>query len=207
MSQFFYIHPDNPQVRLVRQACELIKSGEVIVYPTDSGYSLGCSLDNKNALEQICRIRQIGKNHNFTLMCRDMSELSLYARVDNDAFRMIKNNTPGPYTFILKATKDVPNRVMNPKKKTIGIRVPDNAIALAILEELGEPLMSTTLILPGSQMAEFDPDEIRDKLEKQVGLIIHGGYLGEQPTTVVDMSDGNIELIREGSGDLAQLGF
>ncbi|BDX07321.1 L-threonylcarbamoyladenylate synthase [Planctobacterium marinum] len=207
MSQFFYIHPDNPQARLVRQACELIKNGEVIVYPTDSGYSMGCSLDNKNALEQICRIRQIGKNHNFTLMCRDMSELSLYARVDNDAFRIIKNNTPGPYTFILKATKDVPNRVMNPKKKTIGIRVPDNAIALAILEELGEPLMSTTLILPGSQMAEFDPDEIRDKLEKQVGLIIHGGYLGEQPTTVVDMSDGNIELIREGSGPLEPLGF
>lgn len=207
MSQFFYIHPDNPQARLVRQACELIKSGEVIVYPTDSGYSLGCQLDNKTALEQICRIRDIGKNHNFTLMCRDMSELSLYARVDNDAFRIIKNNTPGPYTFILKATKDVPKRVMNPKKKTIGIRVPDNAIALALLEELGEPLMSTTLILPGNQMAESDPDEIRDKLEKQVGLTIHGGYLGEHPTTVVDMSEGNIDLIREGSGDLAQLGF
>jgi len=207
MSQFFYIHPDNPQARLVRQACELIKAGEVIVYPTDSGYSLGCQLDNKTALEQICRIRDIGKNHNFTLMCRDMSELSLYARVDNEAFRIIKNNTPGPYTFILKATKDVPKRVMNPKKKTIGIRVPDNAIALAILEELGEPLMSTTLILPGKQMAESDPDEIRDKLEKQVGLIVHGGYLGEQPTTVVDMSEGNIELIREGSGDLSQLGF
>lgn len=207
MSQFFYIHPDNPQARLVRQACELIKAGEVIVYPTDSGYSLGCQLDNKTALEQICRIRDIGKNHNFTLMCRDMSELSLYARVDNEAFRIIKNNTPGPYTFILKATKDVPKRVMNPKKKTIGIRVPDNAIALAILEELGEPLMSTTLILPGKQMAESDPDEIRDKLERQVGLIVHGGYLGEQPTTVVDMSEGNIELIREGSGDLSQLGF
>ncbi|MCC2605581.1 L-threonylcarbamoyladenylate synthase [Planctobacterium marinum] len=207
MSQFFYIHPDNPQARLVRQACELIKDGEVIVYPTDSGYSLGCQLDNKNALEQICRIRDIGKNHNFTLMCRDMSELSLYARVDNEAFRIIKNNTPGPYTFILKATKDVPKRVLNPKKKTIGIRVPDNAIALAILEELGEPLMSTTLILPGKQMAESDPDEIRDKLEKLVGLIVHGGYLGEQPTTVVDMSEGNIELVREGSGDLTKLGF
>ena len=207
MSQFFYIHPDNPQARLVRQACELIRNGEVIVYPTDSGYSLGCQLDNKAALEQICRIRNLGKNHNFTLMCRDMSELSLYARVDNVAFRTIKNNTPGPFTFILKATKDVPNRVMNPKKKTIGIRVPDNEIALAILEELGEPLMSTTLILPGNEMAEFDPDEIRDKLEKQVGLIIHGGYLGEQPTSVVDMSEGDMTVVREGSGDLSLLGF
>ncbi|MBE1302358.1 MAG: threonylcarbamoyl-AMP synthase [Alteromonadaceae bacterium] len=207
MSQFFYIHPDNPQLRLIRQACELIKSGAVIVYPTDSGYSLGCQLDNKAALEQICRIRSIDKDHNFTLMCRDMSELSLYARVDNTAFRLIKNNTPGPFTFILKATKDVPKRVQNPKKKTIGIRVPDNAIALALLEELGEPLMSTTLILPGNDMAEFDPDEIRDKLEKLVGLIIHGGYLGEQPTSVVDMSEDDYQIIREGSGDLSQLGF
>lgn len=207
MSQFFYIHPDNPQARLVRQACELIRSGQVVVYPTDSGYSLGCQLDNKGALEQICRIRNIGKDHNFTLMCRDMSELSLYARVDNVAFRTIKNNTPGPFTFILKATKDVPKRVMNPKKKTIGIRVPDNNIALALLEELGEPLMSTTLILPGNEMAEFDPDEIRDKLEKQVGLIIHGGYLGEQPTSVVDMSEEDMTVVREGSGDLTQLGF
>lgn len=207
MSQFFYIHPDNPQVRLVRQACEMIRNGKVIVYPTDSGYSLGCQLDNKAALEQICRIRNIDKDHNFTLMCRDMSELSVYARVDNVAFRTIKNNTPGPFTFILKATKDVPKRVMNPKKKTIGIRVPDNNIALAILEELGEPLMSTTLILPGKEMAEFDPDEIRDNLEKLVGLIIHGGYLGEQPTSVVDMSEEDMVVLREGSGDLSLLGF
>lgn len=207
MSQFFYIHPDNPQARLVRQTCELIRQGEVVVYPTDSGYSLGCQLENKSALEQICRIRQIGKDHNFTLMCRDMSELSLYARVDNQAFRLIKNNTPGPFTFILKATKDVPKRVQNPKKKTIGIRVPDNNIALAILEELGEPLMSTTLILPGSDMAEFDPDEIRDKLERQVGVIIHGGYLGEQPTTVVDMSEDDYHIIRVGNGDPELLGI
>lgn len=207
MSQFFYVHPDNPQARLIRQTCELIRQGEVIVYPTDSGYSLGCQLDNKNALEQICRIRDIGKDHNFTLMCRDVSELSNYARVDNQAFRVIKNNTPGPFTFILKATKDVPKRVQNPKKKTIGIRVPDNNIALAILEELGEPLMSTTLILPGSDMAEFDPDEIREKLERQVGAIVHGGYLGEQPTTVVDMSEEDYRIIRTGSGDPEQLGI
>ena len=201
MSQFFYIHPDNPQARLIKQTCERIMQGEVIVYPTDSGYAIGCQMENKKALDRICQIRDIPKDHNFTLMCRDMSELSLYARVDNTAFRQIKNNTPGPYTFILKATKEVPKRLQNPKRKTIGIRVPDNPIALAILEELGEPLMSTTLILPNAEMAESDPDEIRDQLEKRVGLIIHGGYLGEQPTTVIDMSEGDTTVIREGSGD------
>lgn len=206
MSQLFYIHPDNPQQRLIKQACELIRSGKVIVYPTDSGYAIGCQMEDKNALEQICRIRQIGKDHNFTLMCRDMSELSLYARVDNTAFRMIKNNTPGPYTFILKATKEVPKRLQNPKRRTIGIRVPDNHIALRLLEELGEPMMSTTLILPGESQAEYDPDEIRDKLEHQVGLIIHGGYLGEQPTSVIDMSEGDCVVIREGSGDTSVFG-
>ena len=206
MSQFFYVHPDNPQQRLLKQACELIHKGEVIVYPTDSGYAIGCQMEDKAAMEQICRIRQIGKDHNFTLMCRDMSELSVYARVDNQAFRTIKNNTPGPYTFILKATKEVPKRLQNPKRKTIGIRVPDNTIALQLLEELGEPLMSTTLILPGEEMAESDPDEIRDKLEKQVGLIIHGGYLGEQPTSVIDMSEGEAEVLRVGSGDVSVFG-
>ena len=203
MSQFFYIHPDNPQQRLIKQTCELINAGEVIVYPTDSGYAIGCQMENKKALEQICRIRDINKEHNFTLMCRDMSELSVYARVDNVAFRQIKNNTPGPYTFILKATKEVPKRLQNPKRKTIGIRVPNNPIALAILEELGEPLMSTTLILPNAEMAESDPDEIRDKLEKMVALIIHGGYLSEQPTTVIDLSEGDATILRFGSGDPA----
>lgn len=201
MSQFFYIHPDNPQARLINQACEIINKGEVVVYPTDSGYAIGCQMDNKPALEQICRIRQIGKDHNFTLMCNDMSELSNYARVDNQAFRQIKNNTPGPYTFILKATKEVPKRLMNPKRRTIGIRVPDNNIARELIAALGEPLMSTTLILPNEVVAESDPDEIRDKLEKQVGLIIHGGFLGEQPTTVVDMSEGDSQIIRVGNGD------
>lgn len=201
MSQFFYIHPDNPQVRLIKQTCELINQGAVIVYPTDSGYAIGCQMENKKALDQICQIRDIPKDHNFTLMCRDMSELSIYARVDNTAFRQIKNNTPGPYTFILKATKEVPKRLQNPKRRTIGIRVPNNAIALAILEELGEPLMSTTLILPNADMAETDPDEIRDKLEKRIGLIIHGGFLGEQPTTVIDMSEGDTTIVRLGSGD------
>jgi tRNA threonylcarbamoyl adenosine modification protein (Sua5/YciO/YrdC/YwlC family) len=201
MSQFFYIHPDNPQSRLIKQACEIIRDGQVVVYPTDSGYAIGCKMDNKSALEQICRIREIGKDHNFTLMCKDMSEISNYARVDNQVFRQIKNNTPGPYTFILKATKEVPKRLMSPKRKTIGIRVPGNEIAHALLQEFGEPLMSTTLILPNEVVAESDPDEIREKLEKQVGLIIHGGFLGEQPTTVIDMSEGESVVIREGNGD------
>ncbi len=203
MSQFFYIHPDNPQPRLIKQAVELIKQGEVVVYPTDSGYSIGCQMDNKSALEQVCKVRDLDKSHNFTLMCKDMSEISDYARVDNSAFRLLKNNTPGPYTFVFKATKEVPKRLQNPKRKTIGIRVPDNAIALALLEELGEPLMSSTLILPGKTSAESDPEAIRDSLERRVGLIIHGGYLTEQPTTVIDLSEGDITVIREGAGDIS----
>ncbi len=203
MSQFFYIHPDNPQPRLIKQAAELVRQGEVVIYPTDSGYAIGCQMEDKRALEQLCRIRDISKEHNFSLMCRDMSELSVYAKVDNVAFRQIKNNTPGSYTFVLKATREVPKRLQNPKRKTIGIRVPDNVIALALLEELNEPLMSTSLILPGQSVAESDPDDIRDKLEKQVGLIIHGGYLGEQPTTVIDLSDGEPVVMREGRGDTA----
>ncbi len=202
MSQFFQIHPENPQPRLIKQACELIRQGEVVVYPTDSGYAIGCQMEDKKALEQICRIREIGKDHNFTLMCRDMSELSIYAKVDNVAFRQLKNNTPGPYTFVLKATREVPRRLQNPKRKTIGIRVPDNQIALKLLEALNEPLMSTSLILPGNTMAESEPDAIRDRLEKQVGLIIDGGALGEHPTTVVDLSDGEPVVLREGRGDV-----
>ncbi|WP_434355480.1 L-threonylcarbamoyladenylate synthase [Parasalinivibrio latis] len=201
MSQFFYVHPDNPQARLISQAVAIIRNGGVIIYPTDSGYALGCQLENKQALERIIRIRRLDDKHNFTLMCRDLSELSLYARVDNDAFRLIRNNTPGAFTFILRATKEVPRRLLNPKRKTIGIRVPDNNIALALLDALGEPLMSTTLILPGNEMAESDPEEIRNQLEHAVDLIIHGGYLGESPTTVVDMSDEGWEVVREGAGD------
>lgn len=203
MSQFFYVHPENPQTRLINQAVALIRNGGVVVYPTDSGYAIGCHIGDKRALERVCRIRKIDKNHNFTLMCRDLSELSLYARVENQAFRQLKNYTPGPYTFILKATKEVPRQLMNPKRKTIGIRVPDNAIALALLDALGEPLMSTSLILPDGMTTESDPEEVRDKLEHQVDLIIHGGFLGEKPTTVVDMSDDHPVVLREGSGDPA----
>lgn len=201
MSQFFYVHPDNPQARLMKQAAAIIQEGGVVVYPTDSGYALGCYIGDKKALERICQIRDLDKSHNFTLVCRDLSQLSEYARVDNVAFRLLKNNTPGAYTFIFKGSKEVPKRLLNPKKKTIGIRVPDNAIAQALLAELKEPLMSTTLIMPGEDKAEHDPEHIRDILEHHVDLIINGGHLGEHPTTVIDFSEDSVEIIRVGEGD------
>ncbi len=201
MSQFFYVHPDNPQGRLMKQAADIIKHGGVVVYPTDSGYALGCHLGDKKALEKICAIRDISKSHNFTLVCKDLSQLSEYTRVDNSAYRLLKNNTPGPYTFIFKGSKEVPKRLLNPKKKTIGIRVPNNTIVQALLTELAEPIMSTSLIMPGQTMAEYDPEQIRDALEHQVDLIIHGGHLGEHPTTVIDFSNDSIDIIRLGEGD------
>ncbi|MBQ4847889.1 MULTISPECIES: L-threonylcarbamoyladenylate synthase [unclassified Pseudoalteromonas] len=203
MSQFFHIHPDNPQARLIKQAVEVIQQGGVVVYPTDSGYAIGCSIGNKQAKERIERLRGIEKHHNFTLMCRDLSELATYARVDNQMFRLIKNNTPGPYTFIFKGTKEVPKRLLNDKKKTIGIRVTDHPITAALLEELAEPMMSCSLILPDEQFTESDPDEIRLRIEKQVDLIIHGGYLIEQATTVIDLSEDEIDILRVGCGDTA----
>ena len=201
MSQFFHIHPENPQARLIRQAVDMIQQGSVVVIPTDSGYAIACSIGNKQAMDRIARIRGLEKHHNFTLVCRDLSEIATYARVDNSLFRLIKNNTPGQYTFIFKGTKEVPRRLLNDKKKTIGIRVPDHAICQALLEELGEPLMSCSLILPGQSAAESDPEEIRFQLEKHVDLIIHGGYLSEQPTTVIDLSEDTIDIIRIGAGD------
>ncbi len=201
MSQFFVVHPVNPQTRLITQAVGILRQGGVIVYPTDSGYALGCMMGDKSALEKICRIRQLEDEHNFTLLCNDLSELSVYAKIDNTAFRLIKNNTPGAYTFILKATKEVPRRLMNEKKKTIGIRVPTNNIAQALLTELGEPLMSSTLILPGQVLAEADPEEFRGQLEKVVDLIIDGGTQGAQPTTVIDFSDDEPKVVRIGAGD------
>jgi tRNA threonylcarbamoyl adenosine modification protein (Sua5/YciO/YrdC/YwlC family) len=201
MSQFFYVHPDNPQGRLIKQAVSIINDGGVIVYPTDSGYALGCHLGDKKALEKLCSIRDIDKSHNFTLLCQDLSQLSEYTTVDNTAYRLLKNNTPGAYTFILKGSKEVPKRLLNPKKRSIGIRIPDNNIAQALLAELGEPIMSTSLILPCEQTTENDPEHIRDILEHQVDLIIHGGYLGEHPTTVIDFSNDGIEIMRVGEGD------
>lgn len=200
MSQFFYIHPENPQTRLINQAVEIIKSGGVIVYPTDSGYALGCAIGDKHAMDRIVAIRRLPENHNFTLVCSDLSELSTYALVTNQSYRLIKNNVPNPYTFILPATKDVPRRLMT-KRKTIGIRVPDNAIALALISALGEPILSCSLMLPNEEITQSDPDEIREHLEHQVDLIIHGGYLGQSPTTVIDLTQDSPEIIRVGSGD------
>ncbi|WP_026972321.1 L-threonylcarbamoyladenylate synthase [Aliagarivorans marinus] len=201
MSQFFYVHPDTPQQRLMKQAAAIVQEGGVVVYPTDSGYAIGCGLGNKNGFDRICQIRRLNKDHHFTLMCRDLTELSAYARVGNQAFRLLRNNTPGAYTFIFRGTKEVPRRLLNPKRKTIGIRVPDNNIALALIDAIGEPMMSCSLILPGNEATESDPEDIRDKLEHAVDLILNGGNLGEQPTTVIDLSDDTPELLREGAGD------
>jgi len=206
MSQFFEIHPDNPQKRLIGQAVNIIQQGGVIVYPTDSCYALGCHLGDKNAMERIARIRRTDAKHNFTLVCRDLSDIASYARVDNSTYRTLKSLTPGAYTFILKATSEVPRRLQNPKRKTIGIRVPENAICQALLSELGEPLMSSTLIMPGKELPETEPEEIRDLLEKQVDLIIDGGHCGLEPTSVLVFNEsGEIEATRAGRGDLGFL--
>ena len=202
MGQMFYIHPDNPQARLINQSVEIFNKGGVVVSPTDSGYAIGCRLEDKDALQRICRLRQIDSNHNFTLMCRDLSDISTYAHVDNTVFRLIKNNTPGNYTFILRATKEVPRRLMSEKRKTIGLRIPANPIAMDLLAAMGEPLMSASLILPGNDFAESDPEEINDTLGKQVDLVIHGGYIGQQPTTVIDLTDDVPVVVREGTGDV-----
>ena len=206
MAQFFAIHPDNPQERLIRQAAQIVCGGGVAAYPTDSCYALGCRLGDKEAMERILRIRKIDLKHHLTLMCADLAELGTYAKVDNAQFRMLKAATPGSYTFILQATKEVPNRTLHPKRKTIGLRVPDNAVALALLRELGEPLLSCTLMLPEDGEPLSDPYEIRDRLEHAVDLVIDGGWCGTEPTTVVDMTDG-VTLVREGRGDKAVFGL
>lgn len=205
MSQFFQIHPENPQQRLIAQAAAIIRSGGVIIYPTDSCYAIGCHLGDKNAVERIRRIRQVNNQHDFTLVCRDLAEVGTYARLDNIAFRLIKNITPGPYTFILPATGEVPRRLLNPKRKTIGIRIPDNAIVSSLLDSLGEPIMSTTLILPGDEYPMTDPYDMRDTLDKQVDLIIDGGFCGMEPTSVISLLDGVPEVLREGKGDVSSI--
>ena len=206
MAQFFAIHPENPQERLVKQAAEIVRQGGVIVYPTDSCYALGCQMGNKEAMERILAIRQIDLRHHLTLMCADLSELGTYAKVDNSQFRQLKAATPGAYTFILPATKEVPNRTLHPKRKTIGLRVPDNKITLALLAELGEPMLSCTLMLPEETEPQTDPYEIRNLLEHAVDLIIDGGWCGTEPTTVIDMTNGT-ELIRQGAGDTSVFGL
>lgn len=200
MAQFLTIHPDNPQQRLIEQAVDVLKRGGLIVYPTDSAYALGCHIGDKMALDRIRALRQLDKNHNFTLMCRDLSELATYARVNNADFRMIKGHTPGPYTFILNATSEVPRRLMHPKRKTIGMRVPNNRIALALMEALGEPLMSSSLIMPNDDLPLTDPYDIREVLEHQVELIIDGGFCGLEPTSVIDLTGNSPEVTRVGCG-------
>ncbi|MFK5915768.1 MAG: L-threonylcarbamoyladenylate synthase [Woeseiaceae bacterium] len=202
MSQFFQIHAENPQARLIKQAVEMLHKGAVIVYPTDSAYALGCHIGDKKALDRIRAIRQVSKNHNFTLMCSDLSEISTYAKLTNNAlYRSLNAHTPGAYTFILNATSEVPRRLIHPKKRTIGIRVPSNPIAKQLLEEHREPIMSTTLILPDDEMPMTDPYDIRDMLEHQVDLVIDGGYCGLEPTTVVDMTGDVPVIARRGEGD------
>lgn len=202
MSQYFQIHPVNPQARLVHQAVEIIRNNGLLVYPTDSSYALGCRVGDKRGMERIRRIRQLDNRHNFTLVCSDLSEISSYARVDNSSYRLMKSLTPGAYTFILRATHEVPRRLQHPKRKTIGIRIPDHPIAQALLEELGEPLMSSTLILPGADMPETDAHDIRERLEHDVDLVIDGGNCGVEPTTVVELVDGVPEVVREGCGSV-----
>ncbi|MGK2915652.1 MAG: L-threonylcarbamoyladenylate synthase [Porticoccaceae bacterium] len=203
MAAIFYIHPDNPQQRLIRQVVDLIRAGGVVIYPTDSAYALGCQLGDKAALERIRQIRDLDKNHNFTLVCRDLSELATYAKVNNQVFRQLKANTPGPYTFILEATSEVPRRLMHPKRKTIGLRVPASRIAQALLDSLGEPLMSITLVMPGADYPLTDPEDIRRILDNRVDVIVDGGYCGVEPTTVIDFTGDLAVVARRGRGDTA----
>jgi len=203
MSQFFQIHPENPQARLIKQAVDIIEKGGVVAYPTDSAYAIGCHLGDKHAADRIRQIRRLTEKHNFTLMCRDLTDISVYAKVGNTQYRQIKAHTPGPYTFILDATGEVPRRLMNPKRRQIGIRVPNNPITLALLEELRQPLMSTTLILPGEEVPMTDPYEIRLALEHALDLVIDGGFCGFEATSVVDLSAEPPQIIRRGCGDVS----
>ena len=207
MSQFFQIHPDNPQLRLIKQAAQIIHGGGVVALPTDSSYALVCHLDDKAAVEKLRRIRGIDEKHHLTLLCRDLSEIAEYARVDNKQFRLLKATTPGPFTVILEATRAVPRRLSHPSRKTIGLRVPEHAIASALLEELGQPLISSTLILPDEGEVLNDAETIRDRLEKQLDLIIDGGACCLEPTTVIDLTGAEPVLLRHGRGDPALFGI
>ncbi|MFZ6640351.1 L-threonylcarbamoyladenylate synthase [Undibacterium sp. TC4M20W] len=207
MSQFFQIHPDNPQLRLIRQAVQIIDDGGIVALPTDSCYALVCHLDDKDAVTRLRKIRGVDEKHHLTLLCRDLSEIAQYAKVDNSQYRMLKAATPGPYTFILEATKEVPRRLSHPSRKTIGLRVPENSITHALLEELKQPLLGTTLILPDEEEPLTDPEQVRDRLSKLVDLVIDGGACSLVPTTVIDMTGGIPELVRQGRGDAALFGL
>jgi tRNA threonylcarbamoyl adenosine modification protein (Sua5/YciO/YrdC/YwlC family) len=207
MGQFFQIHPENPQARLIKQAAQIVSAGGIVALPTDSAYALVCRLDDKNAVEKLRRIRGVDDKHHLTLLVRDLSEVAQYARVDNTQYRLLKATMPGPYTVILEATRELPRRLSHPSRKTIGLRVPENRITLALLEELGEPLIGTTLQLPGDEHMLSDPDEVRERLEKQIELIIDGGAGMLEATTVIDLAGPEPVLIREGRGDPAAFGL
>ena len=200
MSQYFEIHPENPQLRLIHRAVEIIRKGGVIVYPTDSSYALACHLGDKQALDKIRRIRQVDDKHNFTLVCKDLTQVATFTKIGNDAYRLIKSLTPGPFTFVLDATREVPRRLLHPKKKTIGIRIPSHPVAQLLLEELGEALFSSTLILPGEKKAMKDPFDIRAKLEHELDLVIDAGIIESEETTMIEISSLGIEIIRQGKG-------
>jgi tRNA threonylcarbamoyl adenosine modification protein (Sua5/YciO/YrdC/YwlC family) len=202
-SRYFEIHPDNPQARLVRQVAEIVRVGGIVVYPTDSCYALGCHIGDKAAMERIARIRETDKHHHFTLVCRDLSEIAKYARVNNQQYRTLKAFTPGPYTFILQATRETPKRLQNPRRRTIGIRIPDHSVPLALLEELGEPIMSSTLLLPGDDLPLTDAREIQERLYHQVDAVIDGGNCGLEPTSVVDLAGLAPIVARRGRGDVS----
>ena len=205
MARLVELHPTDPQPRRIAEIVATIRSGGLLAYPTDSSYALGCHIGDKRAMDRIRRIRKTDKNHNFTLVCSDLSEISLYARTDNWAYRLIKSLTPGPYTFILQATREVPKRLQHPRRKTIGIRVPDHAIVQAILGALGEPIMSSTLTLPGDDTPLTDVNEIEARIGHQIDLIVEGGTTGVEPTSVIDLSEGSINILRKGRGDTTAL--
>lgn len=207
MAEYLSIHPDNPQPRLIEQAAEIVRGGGLVALPTDSAYALCGHTGDARLLDRIRRIRGVDERHHFTLLCRDLSEIANYARVDNAQYRLLKAATPGSYTFILEGTKELPRRVLHPKRKTIGLRVPDHAVVRALLAELDEPLLSSTLILPGDEFPLTDPEEIRECLEHQVDLVIESGHCGAEMTTVVNLADGTPELVRAGKGPLTPFGF
>ncbi|HEX5312195.1 L-threonylcarbamoyladenylate synthase [Aquabacterium sp.] len=207
MAQYFEVHPQQPQIRLLKQAAEILHRGGIAAIPTDSSYALVCHLDDKSAVDNLRRIRGVDERHHLSLLCRDLSELANYARVDNQQYRLLKLATPGPYAFILEATKEVPRRVSHPSRRTIGLRVPDNVVTQALLEQMGQPLLATTLILPGEDDPLNDPHEIREKLEKRVQVIVDAGACQLEPTTVIDLSEGEAKLVRQGRGDVSVLGL
>ena len=203
MSQYFKVHPVNPQLRLMNRAAEVVREGGVVVYPTDSSYAFGWNMGDKAALDRVRQLRGIERDHDFTLACRDLSDIATYARVENWAYRLLKALTPGPYTFVLRATQQLPKRLQDPKRRSIGIRVPNHTIAQALLTALGEPLMSSTLLLPSDSFPMTDPEDIRDRVERQVDLIIDGGSCGMDPTSVLDLSSGKVVVVRKGKGDVS----